>query len=262
MNRNTRITLATINAIAFLATIVVNYLSNAIPLNGQTTGEISDKYYTLFTPAGFTFAIWGIIYLLLGIYIVYQIIDSFRLQTGDRSFVDRIGVWFIVSCLANGSWIFAWHYEILWLSVLIMLLILTSLLMIYLRLGIGVRATNSMEKSLVHLPFSVYLGWISVATIANVSTLLTSLDWNGGLNPSAWAIVVILIAAGLGIFLSQNRRDIFYAVVIAWACFGIYSARARDTEVVASVQWTAIVGMGLVLLVIIWTLIQRRTYLN
>ena len=175
MNRNARIILASGNAVAFLATIIVNYLSNAIPINGQTPGEISDKYYTLFTPAGLTFAIWGIIYLLLGIYIVYQIIDSFRLQEGATSFVDRIDIWF---------------------------------------------------------------------------------------SAPVWASIMILIAVGLAIAQSFRRKDIFYAIVIAWACFGIYTARTNDSIIVENVRWTAVAGMGIALLSVVWTVFRKRTYLN
>ncbi|MEM9888325.1 MAG: hypothetical protein AAF849_20695 [Bacteroidota bacterium] len=263
MSRNARIALATGNAIAFLATIIVNYLSNALPINGQTPGDISDKYYTLFTPAGLTFAIWGIIYLLLAIYIIYQIIDAFRLQTDDASFVDKISIWFIVSCVANSSWIFAWHYEILWLSVLIMLLLLTSLIVIYLHLNIGQSSSSTLTKSLVHVPFSIYLAWISVATIANISAFLSSLGWQGGgLGAATWAIIVILVAIGLGVLISQRKGDIFYAAVIAWACFGIYTARTNDEVIVQSIQWTAIVGIVLLLLSACLLLFKKRTYLS
>jgi len=264
MKRNQRIFLAAFNAVAYLATIIINYLANALPINGQDTGAISDKYYNLFTPAGFTFAIWGVIYLGLGIYIVYQLIESFRLRQNQTSFVDRIGIWFIVSSVANMIWIFLWHHEVLWLSVLVMLMILTSLIVIYQRLNIGLGAPESPEKYLVHLPFSIYLGWISVATIANIAAFLVGIEWGGfGVNPKIWAIVVILVSVGLGLAMIFRRNDILYSAVIAWALFGIYSARNNDADTTsASIEGVIIAGILVLGAAIIWVLYKRETYLQ
>lgn len=263
MKRNTRIVLASINAAAYLAMILINYLSNALPINGQDAGTVSDKYATFFTPAGLTFAIWGIIYLGLGAFIVYQIIDSFRIDEGRTSFVDRIGVWFIVSCLANMTWLFTWHYEILWLSVIIMLVLLGSLLMIYQRLNIGLEAVAHPIKYYVHLPFSLYLGWISVATIANISSFLVSLEWGGlGISQPVWAVVMVLIAIILAALMLLRRGDVFYALVIAWASFGIYTARNTQEPMSDTVKWVALVGMILILGGIGFTFFRKRAYVQ
>lgn len=263
MDRNRRITLSAINGVAYLGTVFINYLANALPFNGQSTGAISDRYYNLFTPAGFTFAIWGIIYLALGTFIVFQIIASFRENQPSTSFVDRIGWWFVISCVANSFWIFIWHHEILWLSVVVMLLILASLLNIYLRLDIGSNNSERPERFFVHLPFSIYLSWISVATIANITAFLVSLEWSAwGISPSIWASLLILVAAGLGVFMALNRKDIFYTLVIAWASFGIWMARKQDEPSQKLVMWIGILVMIGMLGTVVWRLVKRETYIQ
>jgi len=263
MNRNRRITLSAINGAAYLVTILMNYLANAVPFNGQDSGAVSDKYYTLFTPAGFTFAIWGVIYLALGAFVVYQIIESFRENQPATSFVDRIGFWFIISCIANSFWIYIWHHEILWLSIFVMLLLFASLLNIYLRLDIGSENSERPERFFVHLPFSLYLGWISVATIANVSAFLVSLEWSAwGIPLSVWAVLMILIAAALGVFMAVRRRDIFYTAVIAWASFGIWMARKQDEPSQKLVMWVGILVMVGMLGTIAWQTIKKETYIQ
>ncbi|MFH1381718.1 MAG: tryptophan-rich sensory protein, partial [Chloroflexota bacterium] len=169
MNKSRLLFLAIMNLIGFLGTVVVNGLSNALPLNGKTAGELSDQYPNLFVPAGLTFSIWGIIYILLAIFVIYGRIVAVKKDTQKSSFIENIGVLFFISCLANMGWIFAWHYEIVPLSVLIMLILLVTLIAIYLRLRIGRSDSSKTEKYLVHLPFSVYLGWITIATIANIT---------------------------------------------------------------------------------------------
>lgn len=263
MNRNRRITLSAINGAAYLVTILMNYLANAVPFNGQDSGDVSDKYYTFFTPAGFTFAIWGIIYLALGAFVVYQIIESFRDNQSATSFVDRIGLWFIISCIANSFWIYIWHHEILWLSIFVMLLLFTSLLNIYLRLGIGSGYSERPERFFVHIPFSLYLAWISVATIANISAFLVSIEWGAwSISPAIWSVLMILIAGALGALMAFKRRDIFYAAVIAWASFGIWMARKQDEVPQKLVMWIGILVMVGMLGTIAWRLVKKETYIQ
>lgn len=132
----------------------------------------------MFVPSGLTFSIWGIIYILLGIYVIYQIVISFRENKGERRFIEKIGILFIISSVLNIGWIFAWHYEIVWLALILTILLLVSLLAIYLRLSIGKSNANILEKSLVHILFSVYIGWITIATIANATATLVNYGWN------------------------------------------------------------------------------------
>lgn len=228
--RSTRIFLSFLNLIGFLAVIVSNTLAVLLPLNNNTTQALSDKYANLFVPAGLTFSIWGFIYILLGIYTIYQMVIAFRPAAPKKDFIDRIGIWFFISCLFNTGWIFAWHYEVMWLSLVIMLLLLVSLLVIYLRLGIGKRddALNN-EKGLVHLNFSIYLGWITVATIANVTAFLVKYGWNRfGLDEQFWTVLVIAVGIVITLGMIFIRNDIFHSLVVIWAFAGILIKRLAN----------------------------------
>jgi hypothetical protein len=161
--------------VAVLATIAVNGLANALPINGLTTGEISDSFDTLFVPAGYVFSIWGLIYLGLLAYAVYQALPSQR----GNSRLQSIAVPFLVASVANMTWIFLWHYQVFTLTLVAMVTLLLSLIAIYCRLRTDGASINSGERWFVGLPFSIYLGWISVATIANTQDVLYSLGWKG-----------------------------------------------------------------------------------
>ena len=163
------------NILGYIGVVVVNILANALPLGGNTTGELSDAYPNLFVPAGYVFSIWGVIYLLLLAFTVYQAFPSRR----GEEFQHKIGYFFVISCVLNISWIFLWHYEHVIPSVVLMFALLISLIMIYLRLDIGRGSPSKGERLWIHLPFSVYLGWITVAPIANVVAALVSINWNG-----------------------------------------------------------------------------------
>ena len=168
--------------LAVLATITVNALANILPINGQGTGEISDRFQVYFVPAGYVFSIWGVVYLGWLAYAIYQALPAQR----NNPLLRAIALPFIVNGLANSAWIFAWHYNQFGWSLLAMLVVLASLIIIYLRLGIGTQPAPTSQRWLVNLPFSIYLGWITVATIANVTDVLYWLGWNGSpLFPSA-----------------------------------------------------------------------------
>lgn len=224
-------TLQTLNLIGFLLVLLLNTLANALPLNGYNTGELSDRYPNFFVPAGFTFSIWGVIYLLLIVFIVYQLRSWWKKQDVDLSFVQKIGPWFFISCLANASWILAWHYLQVTLSLLIMLIILGSLIIIYLRLGIGESSpAPSANKWAVRLPFSIYLGWITVATIANVTTLLVDNGWQGGaIAHISWAAIMIVVAGLIGILILVKKADVGFVLVLIWAFYGIYAKQSGNT---------------------------------
>ncbi len=263
-NHSKRLTFSILNLVGYIATLVVNYWAVSLPLNGKTPQQLSAQYPNLFVPAPSTFSIWGIIYLLLGIFLVYSFVYTFRNRSmADESFLDKIGYWFLISCLANIAWIVAWHYEIVPLSVVIMLTILASLIAIYQRQRIGISGVSNAEKYLTHLPFSVYLGWISVATIANATAWLVSMGVGGlGLGEPVWAVGVILVAITLGVIMAFNRNDIFYGLVVAWALYGIYVERTTATDVVQTVVTTTMVGMGLLLVVSLVQIFRRRVYWN
>lgn len=241
-------TLQILNIIGFLLVITLNGLANALPINGRTTGELSDLYPNLFVPAGFTFSIWGLIYLLLLGFVIYQARGLWK-TTPSTDTVQTIGIWFFISCVANASWILAWHFLQIELSVLIMLGILVSLIMIYRRLQIGQDADNSRELFLVHLPFSVYLGWITVATIANFTTLLvdwglSGFFWYGEI---FWTCLMILVATGLGLFFLFKKDDAPYALVLIWAFYGISAARFNDTIILVAYIGMALLSIGVLI---------------
>lgn len=238
-----------VNVLAVVAALAVNGLANALPLNGQTTGEISDRFEVYFVPAGYVFSIWGVIYLALVAFAVYQALPAQR----DNARLRRVGYLFAASCLANVAWLFLWHYEQFAWTLAAMVALLLLLITIYLRLGVGRAAVPATERWLVHLPFSVYLGWITVATIANVTSLLDYLGWSGwGISPEAWAVIMLLAATGIASAVSLSRGDVAYMLVIMWALAGI-GVKQAATPVVAVTAWvtTALVGLMLVVGVVL-----------
>ncbi len=224
-----------VNVIAVLAMIVINILANALPFNGQNTGAISDRFAVFFVPAGYVFSIWGLIYVGLLLFAIYQALPSQR----ENPRLVKIGYWFAFSSLANVVWLFLWHYlQFMW-TILAMLALLVSLLVIYTRLGIGRAAVSSLERWMVQIPFSIYLGWISVATIANATQWLDYLKWSAwGIAPEVWAVILLFIATALSGAMSFRRGDAAYALVIAWAFVGIALKQAA-TPLVAIAAWVA-----------------------
>lgn len=234
----------------FVATIAANGLANALPLNGLTTGEISDRFQVYFVPAGYVFSIWGLIYVALAGFAVFQALPAQR----ENPRLRRTGYLFVGSCLANIAWLFLWHYEQFPLTLLAMLSLLVCLILIYLRLGIGKAAVSSAEKWLVHIPFSVYLGWITVATIANVTSLLDYLNWGGwGISDEAWAIIMLVVGGILASAVNLTRGDTAYMLVIIWAFVGI-AVKHSATPVVSTAAWVVTVLVALVLVagVVLW----------
>lgn len=245
--------LSILNLLGFIAVVVVNALANILPIGGQGTGAVSDSYPNLFVPAGFTFSIWGVIYLLLAIFCVYQLVAVFGSKR-EPAFMDKIGWLFFLSCLLNIAWIFVWQYRFPLISLAVMLALLICLLAIYLRVG----QKRSMHP-LVWVPFSVYLGWITVATVANVTAVLVDLGWNGfGLSEPFWACAMIAAAGIIGITVVLSRRDPFYGLVLIWAYAGIVAKRATvDADPVWSVVITAGIAIALFLISIIIAAVAR-----
>lgn len=221
--------------ISVLATIIVNGLATGLPLNGKTTGEISDSFDVFFVPAGYVFSIWGLIYVGLIAYAIYQLLPA----QADNPDLRSIGAIFVLSSVANMGWIFLWHYEVFPLTVVAMLILLVCLILIYLRLDIGRAQVSSGMRWLVHLPFSLYLGWITVATIANVTSLLAYWGWNGwGIGAEVWAIIMLFIATAVGGLVSFTRGDIAYVAVLIWAFIGI-AVKHSDNTAVSTAAWAA-----------------------
>jgi hypothetical protein len=241
-----------VNILGSVLTLVVNGLANGLPLNGHTTGSISDQFKVYFVPAGYVFSIWGLIYFGLIAFAVYQGLPAQR----ENLRLRRIGYFFAVSCLANCAWIFLWHYELFTLTLVAMFTLLLSLIAIYLRLDIGRARASSVEKWCVDIPFSVYLGWITVATIANVSNVLFFLKWDGwGLSPEAWMVMMLVAATAIVSAVSLARVDIGYMLVIVWAFIGI-AVKHADNMLVANTTWVMTSVIVLVTLYGVWS--RRR----
>jgi benzodiazapine receptor len=220
-----------VNVAATILVLAVNGLANALPLNGQMTGEISDRFQVYFVPAGYVFSIWGLIYLALIAFTIYQALPAQR----ETPALQRIGLLYAASSVANVAWLFLWHYERFPLTMLAMLILLGTLIALYMRVGIGRVQVGPAQRWLVHVPFSIYLGWITVATIANATTVLTDLNWNGwGIGPQAWAVIMMLAATAIAWLMSLTRGDIAYALVLVWALAGIAVKHAATPLVAIS----------------------------
>jgi len=205
----------------FTAMVAVNALANILPINGIGTGAVSDSFPNLFAPVGLTFSIWGLIYILLAVHTLYQL-GLFRKKGGKGSdaLLNRTGIVFALSSLVNSIWIFSWHYKLILLSMVLMLLLLICLIVIV--RTINAQSLTLREKFLVRLPFSIYFGWITVATIANATTLLVSIGWDGsGLAGSVWTDIVLAAGLLIGVAAMVRFRDVAYGLTLIWAYAGI-----------------------------------------
>ena len=236
--------------ISVVLTLVVNTLANTLPLNGQNTGQISDQFKVYFVPAGYVFSIWGLIYVGLIAYTIFQALPSQR----ENPRLQATGWWIVLGGIANSIWIFLWHYNQFPLTVVAMLVLLVSLLVVYVKLGVNRSKISTAEKLAVHLPFSIYLGWITVATIANISDVLYFIKWNGfGLTPELWMSIILGAVVLIAALMNFLRRDIAYAAVLLWALYGI-TVRKAGTPVVTP-TWIA---FGLVALTLVIALVIRK----
>ncbi len=253
MNRDTLRQIVVV--VSVLATIVVNTLANALPLNGLQTGEISDRFPIFFVPAGYVFSIWGVIYLGLLAYAVYQALPSQR----DNARLRDIAAPFLVASAANIAWIFLWHYERFPATLVAMAALLLSLIVVYLRLGTGRVRVSTAERWAVRVPFSIYLGWITVATVANVTQVLYYIRWDGwGIGPQAWTAIMLAVAVVLAVLMALTRRDVAYLGVLVWAFIGIALKHAA-TPTVAFSAWAATALVALLILVSVVMTLRRAS---
>lgn len=234
-----------------IMTIVINGLANALPINGQQTGEISDRFEVFFTPAGYVFSIWGLIYLGLVLFAIYQLLPRQR----DNDLIDRISVAFWLSSIANVAWILLWHYEFFVSTLLVMLVLLGSLVWIWLVLFSAGKPQDTAERWLLRIPFSVYIGWITIATLANLTVVLEA----NGLRPfdvgaRDWAIAMIVVGGLIALAVGQFRRDLAYLAVILWALTGIAVKQGWN----GAVAITAVVFITAVTLQCLWILLRSR----
>jgi hypothetical protein len=236
--------------LATIGTITINILAASLPLNNIDTGAISDQFDVYFVPAGYVFAIWGVIYIGWIAYTVYQWLPQQR----ESELLKSIAPWYILSAVANSTWLFAWHYLRFSLSLVIIIVLLLSLIQVY-RLLAAKPPTSRGAFWALHLPFSVYLAWASVATIANATSVLSLTEWNGGaLGPATWGAIMVGVATLLGLAFSYYRADIGFVAVFIWALVGI-AYKHSDTPIML---WSAAVGALLLALSLFFTVPNRR----
>lgn len=239
------------NLVTVIIALTVNILASTLPLNGQNTGEISDRFQVYFVPAGYVFSIWGIIYLGWIAFTIFQ----FRSSQKESPRLRRLGYLFALSNIANAAWLFSWHYNQFGLSVLIMLSLLGLLIASYLRLNVNGSSVSRTEHWSVDIPFSVYLGWITVATVANVTDWLYLVGWNGfGIPATTWAIIMIVVASLLGLAMAITRKDAAYLFVLVWSFVGIAVKQIAAPDVVIS-AW---IGTGAMFVLAVHSLLRGK----
>ena len=243
----------TANLVTVLIALTVNILASALPLNGQNTGEISDRFQVYFVPAGYVFVIWFFIFVGWLVFAMYQFLPSQK----ENPRLRRLGYLFAVSNIANAAWLFAWHYNFFGVSVLIMLSLLGLLIASYLRLDVNRVSVSRAERWSVDIPFSVYLGWITVATVANITSWLYSIEWNGlGIPAPTWAVIMIFVAAVVGLAMALTRRDAAYLLVLVWSFIGI-AVKQTPAPAVVNTAWVA---AALMLALTIYSLFRRKAF--
>ncbi len=260
---------------SIIALIVMNYLSNTGLFGGQTNGDVSRKYHTLVTPAGYAFAIWGLIFLGLLAFAVYQALPSQRTNSRFRA----IGWWVILNAFCNAIWSPLFNTEHIDLALLIILVMLFSLVVIEQRLLIrrdsgGYAGTGAallpidpdmtlpessaplLETWLARIPFSMYFGWLTVATILNVAVYLKATDVSLiGLSESAWATVVLIVGILIGAVVFNRFRSVTYMLVFAWA----YVAIAVEQTGYGQIKVVALIGASVAVILAITGFVSRKT---
>ena len=200
--------------------ILTNTVANILPINGITTGQVSDSYPNLFAPAGITFSIWGLIYFLLAIYVVFQLLQ--------KNVNKDINIYFIASSILNSFWIFAWHYKLIPLTIVLMVALLYCLIKIadiYTK-----KPLKSKEKLLTKIPFGVYFGWITIATIANATVLLVSIGWKNFILPDQiWMVIILFVGTLISVLRTWKDNNLAYGLVPVWAYFGIWFKHTSST---------------------------------
>jgi hypothetical protein len=252
-----------INTISLIAVLIINYLSNSLPLNGKTPGQLSDEYVNLFVPSGATFAIWGVIYTWLIIFAVYQVVALFseRILQKIENLMLNIGWLFTISCGLNIAWIFAWHWQYLIISLVVMVLLFITLLYLNRAIQFGkYRATNT-EKWIALTPFGIYWGWISVALIANTTAVLVAYQWTGfGMAQQWWAITMIITGALIACAVVYYTNHIFYGLAVVWALYGIHNKRVAIGDEISLL--VAQVALSALVIVFGFVIFRSRKWFN
>ena len=235
-----------VTLVAIILAFVVNAISNIFPFNGLTIGEISNTLFkeVLIIPANYAFIIWGLIYLGLFAFAIYQVLPD---QKNDSD-LRKIGYFLVIASVAQSVWVYLFLSRLFTLSVVAMLLILLPLIATYVNLGIGTIPVSRLKRWCVHYPMGVYLGWISVATVVNVACALYAQNWNGwGISAEIWTVIMALIASGISTVITLQNRDITYTGVTIWALVAI-AIKNWDNHIIKIVAFlciTALVGIAL-----------------
>jgi hypothetical protein len=253
--KTTSIILTALNILLFIGVLIVNGLANGLPINGMSTGELSDLYPNLFVPAGLTFSIWGLIYLLLLVFVGFQLYAAIR-QDPDLLLPAKAQIALSINFLLNAGWIFLWHYQkIAWSLVLMLALLIT---LIYLFNQIRIPLSDKWHLLVLRAPVSVYHGWISVATIANVTALLVSLNWGAwGIPANAWTVIMMIVAAILALLMLWKHACLAYALVVIWAFVGIIIKRSAAITTHNDIVTTAWILIGLIAVIAVYTLFRQ-----
>ena len=247
-----------INWLFLVLVLTINALANILPINGLNTGEISGLYPNFFVPAGFTFSIWGVIYLLL---IIYNISFTYYILHPQKdkqisAYLNSINPLFLLTCLFNASWILAWHYLQPLLSIIIMILFLVTLAVLFVRTISFYPSFSLYNRFILHSPFVVYLGWISVATIANITAGLVKWEWTGfGISGIAWSSIMMIVAILLGGFITLRYKVFSFALVLIWALWGIHEAQYAKS---VYLSWIPIAGISLLSILLIYLLLSKK----
>jgi hypothetical protein len=224
------------NFVIVLFVIFWNYWINTGVINGKTVGDVSDKYANLFTPAGYAFAIWGIIFLSLLILTINQLRLAFKKgENGDS--ILQIGPWLGIANVGNVLWLWFWLHEQVGISVIVMLVILFSLIQVVIRTNMERWDAPIKVIAFVWWPICLYSGWIAVATIANVSAWLASLDWAPFFTEVQWTVIMISVAGIVNLFIIYSRNMREFAGVGVW---GLVAIAVRHWDAIPSLQWTAL----------------------
>lgn len=240
-----------VNLFSVILALTVNVLASTLPLNGQNTGEVSDRFQVFFVPAGYVFAIWGIIYIGWIAFTIYQFLPTQK----ENPRLRKLGYLFALSGIFNAAWLFCWHYNQFGLSVLVMLILLGLLIASYLKLNVGQTTVSAIEKWCVDISFSVYLGWITVATVANITDYLYLIGWNGfSIAPQVWAVIMLIVASLLGVAMAVTRHDSGYVFVLVWSFVGIAVKQSVVPLVANSALVLALVALGLA----VFAIFKRR----
>ncbi|WKA55529.1 TspO/MBR family protein [Planococcus shixiaomingii] len=245
-----------LNLVFYFLTLGVNYLGSSGFFNGKSQKDISDEYTTLISPAPFTFSIWGVIYSLLLITLVYLFVK--RKDRNISKLILLISPLFIVSALCNMSWIIAFSYEQLGISTLLIFGMLFSLLTIVERIY---KNRFEFPSTLAGLSFTFYGSWVFIATIVNISLFLVQLEWNGfGISDSVWTIIILMVAIAFVLFYLSRYKNAAFPIPIAWAFFGIYSSYASgrfDPAMSTAIQGVLLAGIAIFLIAVVWRFIKN-----